>query len=333
MATLSDVARHAGVSESSVSRILNGQRKANRPSSRKQVQRVLAIAQELGYQPNLAARAMRSGRTHQIGVLFPELSNPASGQTVEAIERALLKSGNRMVIGLSERSIDRAREYLQGFGSGMVDGLINLDPVISQEWLENHCGSIPVVTYNRLDGQSPAVMDHAAGMRMAYEHLVALGHRQIGLLSGPRSDLGAMSRINGFLSCALSMPHTTPIEPVIDGDWEMDSGEAAASEVVAKGFTGMVCSNDLMAIGLMRGLRQLGKRVPEDCSIVGFDNTLLSKAGDPPMTTLSQALDEIAHRTVETLMAKIEGKDELPVEAFPPRLIVRQSTMAVHATP
>jgi DNA-binding LacI/PurR family transcriptional regulator len=207
--------------------------------------------------------------------------------------------------------------------------LINLDPVISQDWLENHCGGIPVITHNRLDGLSPAIMDHAAGMRMAYEHLVALGHRRIGHLAGPRSDLGAMSRINGFLSCALSMPHATPAEPVIYGDWTMESGEAAARKVVDAGFTAIVCSNDLMAIGLMRGLRQLGKRVPDDCSIVGFDNTLLSQAGDPPMTTLVQALDEIALRTVEALMAKIEDKEELPVEAYAPRLIVRQSTKAI----
>lgn len=331
MTTLSDVARHAGVSESSVSRILNGQRKANRPSSRWQVQRVLAIAHELGYQPNLAARAMRSGRTHQIGVLFPELSNPASGQTVEAIERALLKSGNRLVMGLTERNTERAMHYLQGFAANMVDGIINLDPVISQDWLENHCASIPVVTHNRLDGFSPAVMDHAAGMRMAFEHLTSLGHRSIGLLSGPRSDLGAMSRLNGFLLCYLNVSHAAPREPVLYGDWSMASGEQAARSVVEHGFTAMVCSNDLMAIGLMRGLRQLGRRIPDDCSIVAFDNTLLSQAGDPPMTTLQQALDAIALRTVEGLMARIEGREMLPVVAYPPELIVRQSTKVLNA--
>ena len=329
MATLSDVARHAGVSESSVSRILNGQRKANRPSSQRQVQRALAIAQELGYQPNLAARAMRSGRTHQIGVLFPELSNPASGQTVEAIERALLQTGNRLMLGLTERSTDRAKEYLQGFGAGMVDGIINLDPVISQEWLESQCSTVPVITYNRLDGKSPAVMDHPAGMRMAFEHLVELGHRRIGHLAGPDSDMGALSRLNGFLSCCLSMAQQTPYEPVVYGDWSMESGERVAPEVIKRGLTGMVCGNDLMAIGLMRGLRAHGKRIPQDCSIVGVDNTLLSQAGDPPMTTLQQALDEIAQRTVDALMARIEGRDDLPVLAFPPTLIVRQSTMAI----
>lgn len=329
MATLSDVARHAGVSESSVSRILNGQRKANRPSSRRQVQRVLAIAQELGYQPNVAARAMRSGRTHQIGVLFPELTNPASGQTVEAIERALLKYDNRLVLGLTERSTERAKAYLQGFASGMVDGIINLDPVISQEWLENHCKHIPVITHNRLDGRSPAVMDHAAGVRMAFDHVVELGHCKIGYLSGPTDDMGAMSRLNGFLSCCLSLPQVTILEPVVYGDWSMESGERAAVDVVKRGFTAMLCANDLMAIGLMRGLRQQGKRIPQDCSIVGCDNTLLSQAGDPPMTTLQHALDEIALRTVESLMARIEGHDDLRVVAYPPKLIVRQSTAAV----
>lgn len=329
MATLADVAQRAGVSESSVSRILNGQRKANRPSSIKQVQRVLDIAHEMGYQPNLAARAMRKGRTHQIAVLFPELTNPASGQNVEAIERALNKTGNRLVLGLTERSIKRATEYIQGFACGMVDGIINLDPAISQQWLENNSNDIPVITQNRLDGYSPAIMDHDAAIKMAYEHVLDLGHRQIGFVSGPTRDLGAMSRLNAFLSCCLSHSQSSDVNPVVYGDWEMASGEVAAKDVVQRQFTAVLCANDLMAIGLMRGLRQLGKRIPEDCSVVGHDNTLLSQASDPPMTTLKQDLDQIAMRTVEALLARIDGLEDLPVKAYSPKLIIRQSTASL----
>lgn len=325
MASIKAVAEKAGMSESSVSRILNGLRKANRPSSQRRVERVLKIAADLGYQPNAAARAMRTRRSHHIGVLVCELYNPATGMKVEAIERVLAKRGYHMLLGLTEAAENHIDQYLKTFSRGLVDGVINLDPYVETHHLKSVVQEIPSVAFARNEQASPAQVDYVGGMTAALDHLWSLGHRRIALVTGPRQDKGSLLRINGFENYFSSRGVELISEQVIVGSWQMENGEKAVPRILQNGLTAVVAANDLIAIGVLRGLAQLGRTCPADLSIVGYDSTLLTELAHPQLTTLETPVQEMAELTVETLLAQIEGSKVSEPHIFTPRLVIRQS--------
>lgn len=324
MAKLSDIASHAGISESSVSRILNGHRKANSVTGQMRVRRVMQIAEQLGYTPNLAARATRTNRTGQIGVLVSEIANPATGIKIEAIEQCLAQYDYRLLLGLVKST--GVVENVKRFAAGMVDGLINLVPDLSQERLGELAGGLPVVTHNRVGANSPALIDYECGMNEVIHHFTSLGHRKIGLITGPTSDMGAVLRLNAFLSCCLSMGVSGQINPVWHGAWRLEDGQNAAKVAVERGWSAVVVANDLMAIGFIRGMRKLGKNVPRDCSVVAFEDTSMLLACDPEVSALHTPTQSIAERTVHSLMRQVQGEAPLAPEKFRPEFILREST-------
>ncbi len=326
MATLSDIASHAGISESSVSRILNGHRKANSVTGQMRVRRVQQIAEQLGYKPNLAARATRTNRTGQIGVLVSELANPATGIKIEAIEHCLAEYDYRLLLGLVEANPAGVVESVRRFAAGMVDGLINLVPNLSQERLEELSGGLPVVTHNRAGANSPALIDYEGGMGEVIRHFVSHGHSRIGLVTGPSSDMGAVFRLNAFLSSCLSLGVSSQIDPVWHGSWRLEDGQDAARVAAERGWSAVVVANDLMAIGFIRGMRKLGKSVPRDCSVVAFEDTSMLLACDPEVSALHTPTQPIAQRTVDSLIRQIQGETPLAPEKFRPEFILREST-------
>lgn len=329
--TIADVAQRVGVSPSTVSHALS----RKRPVSRKLRQQIEDAIKEMGYRPHFAARSLVSRKTGMIGLLVSELYNPATGVLVEAFEKALFERGYKMLLGLVLGDSARLESYLQEFGSGMVEGVINLDPNFESSQLRRLLVGVPVITYLRPVADTPVHIDHAAGVMQAMEHVWMLGHRQIGLITAdPRSrgGAGAGPRELGYRGFYFRQQVEVRPEWIAYGDWRMDTGYEHAERLIRAGCTAIIAGNDLIAIGIIRRARELGLSVPADLSVVGFDDSPMALMTDPPLTTLQKRESDLARWTVEALIDRIEGRPPQQQRVVVPNLIVRGSTAAAPAT-
>jgi DNA-binding LacI/PurR family transcriptional regulator len=325
-----DVARAAGVSHQTVSRVLNDHPSV-RPETRERVQAAIA---QLGYRRNPIARALVTRRTHTIGVLAPasNLFGPAS--LVIAVEQAARSHGWYVSLAsLSDfdpPSVDGAIDHFLG---QQVDGLVVVAPVPSAvEACSAAALGVPTVMV-ATDAQPSAgfdvvAIDQEEGARLAVRHLLGLGHRTVTHLAGPEDWLDAAARLRGWrvelTAAGASMPE------VMVGDWSADSGYRAGGDLVAGGElpTALFAANDLMAIGLVRALVESGVSVPEQVSVVGFDDIDATGFLLPPLTTVRQDLVTLGRLGVERLLARIAGAEPGDPVRQPPELVVRASTAA-----
>lgn len=327
--TIADVAKRVGVARSTVSHALSGKR----PITAEVRQRVQDAIRELGYKPSFAARSLALNKTGMIGVLVSEVYNPYTGTVLDALERELVKHGYKVLLGLSNGQLDRITSYLDEFGSGMVDGLINLEPTLDPGDLIRQLPNIPSVTYMRSGNATPRVyLDFADGAEKAIEHLWLLGHRKIGYISGPLVDLGAQHRLNGVQRFFLRQRVEIRPEWIKEGDWSIEGGERMVWPLVDSGCTAVLTGNDLMAIGAIRGLRSRNIVVPRDISIVGFDDSPLATLVDPPLTTVQIPVIDLVRATVEELMDLMAGRSQPQAQVISPSLIIRSSTGPVKAS-
>ncbi|RFA18119.1 LacI family DNA-binding transcriptional regulator [Subtercola boreus] len=319
-----DVAREAGVSYQTVSRVLNGSTRVSE-STRQHVQ---AFVDRLGYSPNRTARALSTSRSRTIGVLAAPSALMGPGTALTAIEMAARDAGYSLSI-TNLRSNDPADvrssiDYLRGHA---VEALIVLVPqeralaALSSLNLE-----IPLVTLGSGGEPNVLVMDQIAGARAAVAHLAELGHREIVHIAGPHSWVLAEARIDGYIEelSARGLPVHTPLA----GDWTAASGYAAGlSSLAERRFTGVFAGSDSMALGFMRACREFGVQIPRDISVVGFDDFPEAQFFTPPLTTIHQDFSELGRRTIFFLLARLRGEeyDERPIL---PRLVVRESTAA-----
>jgi DNA-binding LacI/PurR family transcriptional regulator len=331
-----DVAKLAGVSQKTVSRVLNGE-----PYVTEEVRtRVLAAVEELGYRRNNVARALNSGRTQRIGLvaLGTALYGPSS--LLIALERVTRSTGYSF-------SVVNTVEGDPGGVAGAVDHLIEqgVDGIVLSEPIDEGQDTplkidVPVLTFGRFPGLAaePILItggDGVGGGRLATEHLLALGHRTVWHVAGPHRWWASRDRLEGWRQALADAGAPEP--PVIEGDWSPASGYEAGLELAKNPeVTAIFVANDDMSIGVMRALTEAGIRVPDDISIVGFDDIPSAAYLTPPLTTIPQDFDTFAARGLADLVQEIEaptGAHSQEPEPLSLQLVVRQSTSAPPSTP
>ncbi|WP_125773308.1 LacI family DNA-binding transcriptional regulator [Antribacter gilvus] len=324
--SLADVAARAGVSAQTVSRVSMGTANV-RAETRA---RVLAAMDELGYAPNSAARALRSGSYGTIGMIAHRLSRTGESRTVEAVVEAARAEGFTVtLVDVESPSSDDVSAAATRLSHQAIDGLV----IIRAETATPATLVLPprlpvVVSDSRFVGHHPAVgADQTAGGRAAVEHLLGLGHRTVHHLAGPEDSTPAQVRAEAWRDALEAAGR--PVPDLLRGDWTADSGYALGREVARDpDVTAVFCANDEMAAGLMRALHEAGRDVPGDVSVVGFDDIVLAAHLWPPLTTVSQDFAEIGRALVDLLLRQVrEGTSLADVHTLVPvRLVVRAST-------
>ncbi len=324
LATIRDVARRAGVSHQTVSRVLN-----DRPNISPETRvRVLDAMAALDYRPSRVARALSNGRSGTVGVICTDNGGYGPPKTLAAIERAA-RAGGYFVSTVNMASVgrDEMRAALSHVVDQGIDGVVVIAPqaAMLDAFFEMSPG-LPFVTVDSAggSGRRTVAIDQAAGARLATRHLLDLGHREIVHLSGPADWLDSQARMRAFRA-TLAAAGVEAREP-LEGDWSADFGFHAAAELARRrDFTAVFASNDEMALGLLHGFAHAGIRVSDDVSEVGFDDSPESAHFLPPLTTISPDFSELGDRCMARLHDQLRGA-ELPAESLiEPTLTVRES--------
>ncbi|RJL32728.1 LacI family DNA-binding transcriptional regulator [Bailinhaonella thermotolerans] len=321
---LSDVAALAGVSMMTVSRALNDPARVH-PDTRA---RVLAAVRKLGYRPNSAARRLVTGRSGALGVVSFDTTLYGPASTLHAIEQAARRRDYVLNIAsldtLNRLSIEDAVDRLR---AQSVDGVIVVAPHESAAEGLNHLpAELPVVAVDAGDSPSvPVVMvDQYGGAVRATRHLLSLGHETVWHITGPDDWVDARGRAEGWKAALEAAGRQAP-EPLA-GDWTARSGYRAGRRLAADpAVTAVFAANDQMALGLLRALREAGRRVPEDVSVVGFDDIPEAAYLWPPLTTVRQDFHEVGAQAVDLLLSRLAGAPAPGARTVEPELIVRES--------
>jgi DNA-binding LacI/PurR family transcriptional regulator len=320
-----DVARLAGVSHQTVSRVLNHNPQVG-PEIR---QRVLAAVAQLGYKPNTTARALASRRTMNLGVVAAGSFQYGPTVMLLSIAEAARRAGYATRL-LSPEAIDRPsmQTALDQLVDDSADGIVVLAPVTAAaNAVEGLTTDVPLVMFEpgMDNGTTMVAIDETLGARLATRHLLELGHRTVWHVSGPEGWLGTEARIRGWreeLAAAAAVAHRT-----YAGDWSSASGFAAGQRIAADpDVTAVFVANDQMALGVLQALGQAGRDVPGDVSVVGFDDTPESGFYRPALTTVQMDFAEVGRRCVERLIELINDCTLQPQPPVPPELVVRAST-------
>ncbi|MGA7148782.1 MAG: LacI family DNA-binding transcriptional regulator [Microbacterium sp.] len=326
-ASMADVARHAGVSSQTVSRVANGL--ANVDDSTRE--RVLGSMRAVGYRPNGAARALKYGRFHTIGVIMFTLETLGNVRTLDAIAtEAAAADYTVTLMPVPDPTMGAVSGAYRRLSEQAVDGIIIIFEASLLDRVEITLPpGLPVVVIDSNADSGFAVVDtdQALGARQATEHLLALGHRQVWHLAGPSSSFSAGHRAESWRETLQTAGITPP--PLIHGDWTTESGHRAALELISTrdDVTAIFAANDQMALGAMKALHELGRDIPSDVSVVGFDDMDESRAFWPPLTTVRQNFREVGRVAMERLLSQIENPDAAPrTTLIPTELVVRESS-------
>ncbi|WP_169583759.1 LacI family DNA-binding transcriptional regulator [Microbacterium sp. MF43] len=318
---MADVAAIAGVSGQTVSRVVNDSPRVD-PSTRARVEAAMA---ELGYRPHRAARALRTGRTHTIGLLVSTLATVGNSRMLQAVADAAAARGYALtVVTLAvPADVSRAFERLREQG---VDGVVALNEATAAVRDAAIAPGMRLVVVDSPPDQRFATVQtaHADGARLAVEHLLALGHDTVSHVAGPADSYAAAERERGWRDALSAAGRTTP--GVLRGDWSSVSGAAVGPLLADSGATAVFCANDQMALGVLRALADRGREVPRDVSVVGFDDVADSAQYRPALTTVRQDFDALAERAVARLVRAIEAGEAGGRDLVPTSLIVRAST-------
>jgi LacI family transcriptional regulator len=320
-ATLVDVAQKSGVSYQTVSRVIN-----SHPSvAPKTRERVLVAIKELNYKPNVAARSLVTRRSRTVGIISYGTTFYGPGQMLTNIEESFRRREYSLTLStLTKPSFSELQMAIHELKRRLVDGIVMITPILQVDFdkIRQLCANVPFVMIDiALGEQLPSVViDQRYGGRLATHHLIELGHHRIAEISGPLDWSGAKLRHEGWLAVL----HETSLEPTmsVEGDWSAASGYTAACR-----FSGLVVGNDQMALGAVRALHERGFGVPDDISVVGFDNLPESAFFEPPLTTVRQDFVSLGRQSAEYLADLIEQPDApLHQRVLYPELIVRHST-------
>ena len=333
MATIYDVARVAGVSTSTVSHVVNGTRHVREETK----SRVRQAMDELRFRPNSLARGLVRQETRTFALIVPDNVNPFFAELARGIEDYGFAAGYNVILCNSDRKSSKELAYLDMLISKRVDGIIfmtmstHLDQL--QPLVDNQ---IPLVTFDReYDDTDAVLIDNAQGGHDATRHLLELGHRWIACIGGPDARTRSHDRIRGYEQALGEADIGANPDLIQAGDWTYQSGQKAVQALwrLDAPPTAIFACNDAMAIGAIAALRQRGLRVPEDVSVVGFDNVSLGAFFDPPLTTLATPIVEAGQRLCQLLLDRING--QLPPEAqrvtVRGELVVRGSTAPVRS--
>jgi LacI family transcriptional regulator, galactose operon repressor len=331
-ATIRDVAARAGVSHQTVSRVIND----NPNVAEATRERVLTAIRELGYVPSPMARGLSSNQTHSIGVVADDISDQFFARMVAGAEVEARRRGYYLMIGSVEPDDDE-RGYLRLMLERRVEGLILARPsarVSSDHLLPAKQAGVPLVSVAsaELPGFSLVDVDNIQGGYDATRHVLDLGHRTIATVVGPREFPSSAARFDGY-SRALRDAGVTEDARLVEhaADWGLESGRAAAGRLLERGaaFTALFAHSDLIALGAIRQLRESGRRVPEDVSVVGYDDLPVAAYVDPPLTTVHQPMREVGALAAALVLDQLAGHDGVSAgtHLLPAELIVRESVV------
>lgn len=326
--TIADVARRAGVSIATVSRVLNNVPRGVGAALRK---RVLKAAQELDFRPNALARSLHQKRTHTLGLLITDIANPYYAGITRGIEDVSRRLGYALFICNTDRDPTAMAHYIEVLREQRVDGIIigGGGTPGRRHFQALHHRGIPAVLIGRYDVPLPAVrIDNLKGGWEAATHLIRLGHRRIAILSGPDTSTSIQDRMKGYQRAILEHGLSLPEGWILRGDLRPASALELAGRLLSarQRPTAILAANDQMAIATIRAALKLELRVPEDLSVVGFDNIELASYVSPALTTMGLPLYQMGVAAAEIairLLAGTSGKEEA---WFTPELIVREST-------
>ncbi|GAA2250667.1 LacI family DNA-binding transcriptional regulator [Streptomyces atrovirens] len=329
---LADIAAQAGVSKATVSRVLNGAHNVAADTR----DSVLAALDTLGY-----VAPSRQRRTELVGLITPELDNPVFPALAEVMGRALTRRGYTPVLATQTPGGSSEDELTDMLVSRGVAGIIFVSGLHADTTADTgrydrlHAQHVPFVLVN---GFSPRIEapfvspDDRAAMRLAVAHLAELGHERIGLAVGPERFVPVQRKIEGFLAGVhehLGLSAQESGELIQHSLFSLEGGQAAASALIDRGCTAVVCASDMMALGAVRAARERGLTVPGDLSVVGFDDSPLIAFTDPPLTTVRQPVKAMGQVAVDALLEELGGTPPPRTEfVFMPELVVRGSTAA-----
>jgi DNA-binding LacI/PurR family transcriptional regulator len=328
--SINDVARAAGVSAQTVSRVATG-KDVVRSETR---ERVIRAMQQLGYRPNGAARALKSGRFRNIGVIMFSLSSYGNMRTLEAIaSEASAADYSLTLIPLDAATQSSVSGAFARLSEQAIDGVIILIEAhrLNESDIELPSGMPVVVVDSSAKYEQPVVdTDQAQGARLATEYLLDIGHRTVWHVSGPEVSFSAQRRRNSWRR--ILEERGAPVPEVLVGDWSAESGRAAGRRLVGMSdVTAVFAANDQMALGVLHALHEAGRRVPDDVSVVGFDDMPEAASFWPALTTVRQHFDRVGLTAFKSLIAGIEGAESTVAALIPTELIVRDSAAAPQA--
>jgi LacI family repressor for deo operon, udp, cdd, tsx, nupC, and nupG len=330
MATIQDVAKSAGVSTATVSRVLSAPERVAESTRT----RVMAAIDRLGYAPNVAAKSLRTLRTEKILVTVPDISNPFFSQVIRGVEEAATAAGYSVLLGDTRHDPAREEQYARMLRRKEADGLIFLGhrlPEAAADLVAALGPAAPIVNgceYSPDLHVSSAHIDNAQAAAEAMDHLYALGHRRVGVITGPLVSPLSRDRLAGVEGAAARHGRSADL-CVATGDFSIDAGVAHTLALLgaAPAPTAIFCFSDEMAMGALAALRRRGLKCPQDVSLVGFDDIRFAAFLDPALTTVSQPMERIGHEVVGLLLEILSGRAAGPRHVtLPHSLVIRAST-------
>ncbi len=325
-ATISDIARRAEVSISTVSRVLSGTTKVTDAKRRA----VLEAVTDLNYQPNVFARGLASGQSLTIGVLTQNFGSPFYDGIIQGVVRGLNRTDYFPIFADGQWRSDIELEAILAMMRRQIDGLIVIGGFLVPEELEKLARDIPlVIVARRLAGfeENCVCIDNVQASYVATQHLIELGHRRIAHISGRLDHPDARDRQQGYIMAIEEAGIQPNPELIIEGNFRRQSGVLAIDMLLLRGvaFSAIFAANDQMAHGARLGLYRRGLRVPEDLSLVGFDDDSAAAFMIPPLTTVRQPAVELGHEASKIILARLKGETASPAR-LKSELIVREST-------
>lgn len=331
--TLQDVARIAGVSRSTVSRVINNHPSVD-PKTRQRVQRAI---KQCGYRPHAIARSLATKRTHIIGMIIPEavsrlFTDPYFALMLLGATDACNRSGYQLILSLFTASVDSKTMHDRIVHNGFVDGVLTANACLDDKLVPRLLDTgVPFVTIGRHSDErvSYVDVDNVGGARMATEFLIHLGHKRIATITGPLNMTPAQDRLTGFLNAMQANDLPVPEALIVEGDFTEMGGRAAMTRLLEERPTAVFAASDSMAIGAVRAIQSAGLRVPEDISVIGFDDLPSAASLEPPLTTVHQPIEGLAELAVEVLIGRLKRKipNGIAVQRviLPTELMVRKS--------
>ena len=311
--TITDVARAATVHASTVSRVLNGRAELSLlPETR---ERVIAAATRLGYRPSALARGLRLRRTFTLGMLVPDITNPVFPSIIKGVEGAAHTRGYHLILCNTDDSFEREASYLRVLREWRVDGILIASSSTADSTIaELRREKVPFVLLNsasRANDDLAVTPDNRHGVSAALDHLIQLGHRRIGLIAAPQTTVTGQERLLAARAALRRhhLAHEDALVEVADSFSEV-SGYRAARRLLLDGepLTAIFCANDLIALGAIRFAREIGLTIPDDLSVVGFNDIPQSELFDPPLTTVHVPQEEMGVLAAALLIDQLEGR-------------------------
>ncbi|ADL05801.1 LacI family DNA-binding transcriptional regulator [Lacrimispora saccharolytica] len=335
-ATIKDIAADTGLSVTTVSLVLNGKAYKIPDDTKK---RIMEAAKRLNYRPNQLAVSLVKKRSKTIGLIIPDIGNVFYAHMVKGIEECCRESGRTLILCNTNDRHERDMEYIHLLADQGVDGIIYVMSRESDETAGKQSVELlgqlqmPFVLLDRFLTDADCgeiILDHELGGYLAGRHLAELGHKRIACVTGPARLADSGRRLKGYVRALEEFQIPFDETLIYEGDYTMECGTRAVDALMPHGFTAVFACNDLSAFGVCRQLSKYNLKVPEDVSVVGYDDVLYAEMMAVPLTTVRQPVYEMGVESVKRLISQIKGKkSENKITVFEPKLMIRSSTVGM----